>query len=41
MVPFAIEPVQACVVIHVSGQAAHIGYLQRSASVSLMVMQAG
>jgi len=40
MVPFAIEPVQACVVIHVSGLAAHTGNLHNSASVSLMVMQA-
>ncbi|MCY7307157.1 MAG: pyridoxamine 5'-phosphate oxidase family protein [Rhodoferax sp.] len=40
MVPFAIEPVQACVVLHMSGLAAHTGNLQRSTSVSLMVMQA-
>ena len=40
MVPFAMDPVQPCVVIHVSGLAAHTGNLQRSADVSLMVMQA-
>lgn len=40
MVPFAVEPVHGSVVIHVSCLAAHTGNLQRSASVSLMVMQA-
>ena len=40
MVPFAVDPLQPCIVIHVSGLAAHTGNLQRSADVSLMVMQA-
>ena len=40
MVPFALEPVSACVVIHVSGLAAHTRNLQQSPKVSLLVMQA-
>ena len=40
MVPFAVEPANTCAVIHVSGLAAHTGNLQRTAAVSLMVMQA-
>ncbi|MGL6113280.1 MAG: HugZ family protein [Rubrivivax sp.] len=39
MVPFAIEPGQACLVIHVSGLAAHSANLQAAAAVSLLVMQ--
>jgi putative heme iron utilization protein len=40
MVPFALEPIDACVVIHVSGLAAHTRNLQQSPKVSLLVMQA-
>ena len=40
MVPFAIEPQLHCLVIHVSGLAAHTRYLQARERVSLMVMQA-
>ena len=40
MVPFALEPVSASVVIHVSGLAAHTRNLQQSPKVSLLVMQA-
>jgi putative heme iron utilization protein len=40
MVPFAIEPQLHCLVIHVSGLAAHTRYLQARDVVSLMVMQA-
>ena len=40
MVPFAIEPTQACLVLHVSGLAAHTRQMQRHARVSLLVMQA-
>jgi putative heme iron utilization protein len=40
MVPFAIEPEQGCVVIHVSGLAVHSQNMQRTPQVSLMVMQA-
>ena len=40
MVPFAVEPHGACVVIHVSGLAAHTRNLQASPQVSLLVMQA-
>jgi putative heme iron utilization protein len=40
MVPFALEPLSACVVIHVSGLAAHTRNLQASPQVSLLVMQA-
>ena len=39
MVPFAIEPQLHCLVIHVSGLAAHTRYLQARERVSLMVMQ--
>jgi len=39
MVPFALEPQCACVVIHVSGLAAHTRNLQASPNVSLLVMQ--
>lgn len=39
MVPFAIEPQHNCLVIHVSGLAAHTRNLQARDSVSLMVMQ--
>ena len=38
MVPFAIDPAQGCLVIHVSGLASHTRNLQMSPSVSLMVM---
>lgn len=40
MVPFALEPLSACLVIHVSGLAAHTRNLQASPKVSLLVMQA-
>ncbi len=40
MVPFALEPTSACVVIHVSGLAAHTRNLQDTPQVSLLVMQA-
>ena len=40
MVPFAIEAGQPCLVIHVSGLAAHTRNLQSSPRVSLMVMRA-
>jgi putative heme iron utilization protein len=40
MVPFAVDPVEACIVIHVSGLAPHTAFLQRCPQVSLMVMQA-
>jgi heme iron utilization protein len=40
MVPFAVEPGQACVVIHVSSLAAHTGNLQSAPTVSLLVMRA-
>jgi heme iron utilization protein len=40
MVPFAIEPGRACLVIHVSGLAAHTRNLQISPAVSLLVMRA-
>jgi len=40
MVPFAVEPSLACLVIHVSGLAAHTRNLQTSPAVSLLVMRA-
>lgn len=40
MVPFALEPQSARVVIHVSGLAAHTRNLQASPDVSLLVMKA-
>ena len=40
MVPFAIEPGRACLVIHVSGLAAHTRNLQTAPAVSLLVMRA-
>jgi len=40
MVPFAVEPVSAAVVIHVSALAAHTRNLQGAPQVSLLVMQA-
>ena len=40
MVPYAMEPSLGCLVIHVSGLAAHTGNLQARPSVSLLVMQA-
>ena len=39
MVPFAIEPQSGCVVVHVSGLAAHTANLQLRPAVSLLVMQ--
>jgi putative heme iron utilization protein len=39
MVPFAIEPRQPCLVIHVSELAAHTRNLQTAPRVSLLVMQ--
>jgi PPOX class probable F420-dependent enzyme len=40
MVPFAVEPSSAHLVIHVSGLAAHTRNLQAAPRVSLLVMQA-
>ena len=40
MVPFALEPVHAVLVLHVSGLAAHTGNLMRQPQCSVMVMQA-
>jgi putative heme iron utilization protein len=40
MVPFAVEPASAQLVIHVSGLAAHTRNLQTTSRVSLLVMQA-
>ena len=40
MVPFAIAPALGCMVIHVSGLAAHTRYLAARPAVSLLVMQA-
>lgn len=40
MVPFAVEPLSATLVIHVSALAAHTRNLQTSPNVSLLVMQA-
>lgn len=39
MVPFALEPHSASVVIHISGLAAHTRNLQAAPNVSLLVMQ--
>ena len=39
MVPFALEPTLGCLVIHVSGLAAHTRHLQARPMVSLLVMQ--
>ena len=39
MVPYAIEPLLGCLVIHVSGLAAHTGNLQARPNVSMLVMQ--
>lgn len=39
MVPFALEPQHGWVVLHVSGLAAHTGYLSARPRVSLMVMR--
>lgn len=39
MVPFAIDPVGACLVIHVSLLAPHTGHLLANPAVSMMVMQ--
>jgi hypothetical protein len=39
MVPFAVLPARACLVIHVSGLAAHTRHLQARPQVSLLVMQ--
>jgi putative heme iron utilization protein len=38
MVPYALEAKQGCLVIHVSGLAAHTRYLQARGQVSLLVM---
>jgi putative heme iron utilization protein len=40
MVPFAVDPDSACIIIHVSGLAAHTRNLQKSPRVSLLIMQA-
>ena len=40
MVPFAVEPGQACLVLHVSALAQHTGNMARDPRVSLLVMQA-
>lgn len=37
LVPYAIDAQQVCLVIHVSGLAAHTGHLQREPRVSLLV----
>jgi len=37
MVPFAVEPSQGCLVIHVSGLAAHTRHLQQRPGLSLLV----
>ena len=39
MVPFAIEPLLAYLVLHVSGLAAHTGNLQARSAVSVLVMR--
>lgn len=39
MVPYAMAPTLGCLVIHVSGLAAHTGNLQARPKVSLLVMQ--
>jgi putative heme iron utilization protein len=39
MVPFAIEPASGCIVIHVSGLAAHTRFLMARPAVSLLVAQ--
>ena len=39
MVPFALAPVPGCIVIHVSGLAAHTRYLLARPAVSLLVVQ--
>ncbi|CAN5349091.1 pyridoxamine 5'-phosphate oxidase family protein [soil metagenome] len=39
MVPYAPEPSQGCLVIHVSNLAAHTGNLQARPDVSMLVMQ--
>lgn len=39
MVPFAVNAADGCLVIHVSGLAAHTRYLARSPAASLLVMQ--
>ena len=40
MVPFAVEKIMRCLVIHVSGLAAHTRYMQARGQVSLLVMEA-
>ena len=40
MVPFALEPGQGCIVLHVSALAQHTGNMEREPRVSLLVMQA-
>lgn len=40
MVPYALEPESACLVLHVSALAAHTGNLQARPDVSVLVMQA-
>ena len=40
MVPYAMEPSLGCLVIHVSGLAAHTGNLQARSNVSVLVIQA-
>ena len=40
MIPYAMEPSLGCLVIHVSGLAAHTGNLQARPNVSVLVMQA-
>lgn len=39
MVPYAIEPASGCLVLHVSGLAAHTRNMQIRATVSILVMQ--
>lgn len=39
MVPYAIEPTMGCLVVHVSGLAAHTGNMQTRPQVAVLVMQ--
>lgn len=39
MVPYAVEPSMGCLVLHVSGLAAHTGNMQDRPQVSVLVMQ--
>lgn len=39
LVPYAVDPAQRCLVIHISGLAAHTGNLEREPRVSLLVSE--